>query len=252
MAEYVINILKQQFTQADVLKAVNAPFTAVGEEGLSHMTLNNWIKRDHLPKLSDYKPGSGKRRLFSAIDAVQIAALIHMTLLKIPVGDASVFLHFFRDRTQNRAIGLPAHTNMGELTLFLIAKPNGELLVKPVYENDVNGNPIDASFLGNWPGFICLNVDFIIDYVNEELSKILTESGESEEQDDGGLAFERETEKYWQKLFSESVIELEDLEQKLKQENREPTKEEAVRLFELKRNIENGKIILKSRKEKIQ
>jgi hypothetical protein len=251
MAEYTINVLRQQFTQVDMLKAINAPFRAAGQEGLSHITLNNWVKRELLPKLSEHSPGSGKRRLYSMTDAVQIAALMYMTNLKIPVGVASNLLHFFRDRTKNKAIGLPVHRNMGELTIYFMPNAAGELLMNPIYEKDVSGNPIDISFLKDIPGFISLNVDFIIEMVGEELSKILAESGESEEQDDDGLAFELEIQRFWQKKFSESVIELEELEQKLKQEGREPTQDEENRLLELKRDIEDGKLVLKDNKEKI-
>jgi len=246
MGEYAINIYKQQFTQADVLRAINAPFKPMGEEGLSSMTLNNWIKRGHLPKLSEHSPGSGRRRLFSAKDAVQIAALMYMTNLKIPVSDASNLLYFFREQMDKKVIGLSPE--MGELSLVLMAKSNGELLAKPVYENDADGNPTDVSILNNLPGLTLINVDFIIELIAEELFKILTESGEAEEQEDNGLSSDIETERYWRKLFSESVIELEELEQKTKDQDREPTSEEQTRMFELRRNIEDGKLILKSRR----
>lgn len=248
MAEYLINMFKQQFTQTDVLRAVNAPFRKVGEEGLSAMTLNNWIKRGHLPQLSEYTPGSGRRRLFSAKDAVQIAALMNMTLLRIPVGDASVYLHYFREHVELNTLPGPIKKTMGDCSLFLMAKPNGELLHKIVYENDAMGNPTDFSFLENLPGFIVINVDFIMQVVNEELAKILAESGEDDNQDDDGASFNLEAQRFVERHFAQCVIELEELEEKLKAESRNPNPEEAIRLFELKRDIESGKRTLKSKR----
>lgn len=246
MGEYTINIYKQQFTQAELLRAINAPFKAAGEEGLSQMTLNNWVKRGHLPKLTEHAPGSGKRRLFSALDAIQIAALMYMTGLKIPVSDASNLLYFFREHMANRTLPGPEQ-QMGGMTLFLMAKPDGQLLVKSLRERGLDGNPVPVDFLENLPGFICLSVDFIIDVVSEQLSKVLSDSGESGEQEDDGAAFDLEVQTHWQKVFSASVIELEELEETLNSENREPTDEERKHLFELKRNIEYGKSVLKSR-----
>ena len=74
-----IDYQKQQFTQANVLHAV---------PGLDVGRLQAWLTRGHIT-LAEHSPGSGRPRLWSALEVIQIAALWELTRMKIPIGFAA-------------------------------------------------------------------------------------------------------------------------------------------------------------------
>ncbi len=82
-----IDYQKQQFTQANVLHAV---------PGLDVGKLQAWLTRGHIT-LEKHSPGSGRPRLWSASEVIQIAAMWELTRMKIPIGFAAKIVGRIRE-----------------------------------------------------------------------------------------------------------------------------------------------------------
>ncbi len=74
-----LELQRKQYTQAVVLRTVR---------NLDSSKLQQWLKRGHLTVSGDPR-GTGHRRLWSALDVIQLAAIMELTKMGLPVGLAA-------------------------------------------------------------------------------------------------------------------------------------------------------------------
>jgi DNA-binding transcriptional MerR regulator len=224
---------KPQFTLAEVIQA--AAFTPLIP--LTASTVSNYIKLGHLKAK---QPGSGRRRLYSAEDAVVVAAMHHMTSVGFALSDAAEISRTFRDRVHDPKRGNVNH-EPGPLRLY-VALHRGRRSVVPVFDNDHSvATQAVLLELRNQPLYTCVNIDFIIDRTIGVLRLILNEraagAGTWEVQDTLRKRA-HESQKLW--LINASV-KLSAFEEKIKQEGRTATPEEEVQLQILRMDVENAR-----------
>ncbi|MEW8684024.1 MAG: hypothetical protein AB2536_19170 [Candidatus Thiodiazotropha endolucinida] len=230
-----VNPHLEQFSMRDVLRAVNGP---TGKD-LSAVTVNNYFHRNLIEKKS--KPG--KRRSYTALEIIQVAVLFHLTNLKLPVGEVKEIAEEIAARAENRATVVNMTQKLGDLKIIIFAEPSGKLHVRYNYENNFNGTPNSEPDLSQFPAFITINPDWIINYIVNELTDILKESGELDNQEDHGEA-RREVMIQANKVrYAELTVKREQLVKKINSEERDATLEEMKELGILAIEIEMAKMV---------
>ncbi|MCG7985654.1 MAG: hypothetical protein JAY90_23320 [Candidatus Thiodiazotropha lotti] len=229
-----VNPHLEQFSMRDVLRAVNGP----SGKDLTAVTVNNYFHRNLIEKKS--KPG--KRRAYTALEIIQVAALFHLTNLKLPVGEVKEIAEEIASRAENKATVLNFTHKLGELEIIIFAEPSGKLHVRYIYENNFNGAPNSKPDLSQFPAYISINPDWIINYIVNELTDILDESGELDNQDDHGEASREEMIRANKVHYAELNIKRERLEKKIESEKREATFEEMKELAILALEIDTAKM----------
>ena len=239
-----LNIRRQQFVLSEVLRAVNLWHTR-----LSSTTALNWIKLGHLKALAKQSPGSGGRRLYSAINAVEMAALFHLTNIGLTLQDAAVCLPWFADRMKARVLNIDSTkkelAKYGELRLYVAYNiVKGEMMFRLLHDNEP-GEEADQvrKSLRDVAAHVCINVDAIIDMTVAELLKIVIEQGTAEQQE--GDEAREEAHQAWKIRLAEKYSVLSELQDKIKFEGREPNEAEAKEIgflrFEINKLADNLK-----------
>ena len=165
-----IDVHAQQFYQADILRVV---------PGLDVPKFQAWLTRGHL-KLADHSPGSGRRRLWSALEVIQIAALWEMTRMMVPVSFAADIAPRFSERAEQLVRDRDEAKALGEHVLYIYYKEDAdspELFVGSTTERALHHVGRDKIF-GRHSVVTEIRLDVLIDQVLTRLAQRLTERGE--------------------------------------------------------------------------
>jgi len=87
-----MEINKPQFVNSDI----------AGVTGLSLPTIQTWVNRGILIPTAGQNPGTGQRRLYSAVDACKLAILGELTGLGFPPGEAKKVAEWVGQRLNER------------------------------------------------------------------------------------------------------------------------------------------------------
>ena len=238
-----LNVLKQQFELADVVRAACA---GVGMPLVAN-TVSNWVKLGHLPKLSRQTPGTGRKRLFSVVDVVQVSGLHVLTSIGLIPGDAAHSLHLFRSRLEAR-LGPRFDTEratFGDLSLYVALDPiRGEHVYRPMHERET-GELADnfRESLRLYPAHLCVRVDQVIEHTLAEIVKIIEEANAVDEQEDEGDAFREHAIEIHKVNLAEAYAELAALRESIG--SRKPTAKEREQIASLERRVETSLSVIR-------
>ena len=161
-----INYLKQQFTQANVLHAV---------PGLDVGKLQAWLTRGHIT-LAEHSPGSGRPRLWSALEVIQIAAMSELTRMMIPIGFAAKIAGRIRELVAEMPRPLEVVLQDGERVIHII--PNDDDPENPGFV-ETTERMLDLAGLDNiygpFPVVVTIRPDLLINQVVARLTDVLDE-----------------------------------------------------------------------------
>lgn len=215
-----IHLDKQQFSMKEVLRAVNAHFAgSAGGVKLTAMTVNNWLNRGHL-SISEQNAsiGRGKRREYSARDAVNIGAMHKLVAFGLSSVRGSDVLRYIDDRIDFLRLDTKA-ANRGAMSVAMLLTVDHGVFHHVFYERNDRGERVDlAEELKGYPAAVVVDADQIIRLVLMELESIVKEQELGESQALSSLEEIAETEavlRLWKVTFADLHMERDEITHQL-------------------------------------